>query len=73
MLIVATAVFDEVHGKLDAGAPEPINWDVLFKHADVVPEIEGKALTVNVSLFEQPLEFVYVIVVVASVNVILTI
>jgi hypothetical protein len=33
-------------------------------HAEVGPEIEGKALTVNVSLFEQPLEFVYVITVV---------
>jgi hypothetical protein len=25
LLIVATAVFDEFHGKLDAGTPEPVN------------------------------------------------
>jgi hypothetical protein len=58
LLTVAIEVFDEVHGKLEAGAAEPANWEVAFIHADVVPEIEGKALTVNVSLFEQPLEFV---------------
>ena len=58
MLTVAIAVFDEIHGKLEAGAAEPVNWEVVFIHADVAPEIEGKALTVNVSLFGQPLEFV---------------
>ena len=66
MLIVATAVFDEIHGKLDAGTPEPINWEVLFIQAEVGPEIDGKALTVNVSVFEQPVEFVYVITVVPT-------
>ncbi len=65
---VATVVFEETHGFVVAGDAEPVNCTVPFTQADNVPEMVGKALTVNVAVIIHPLLFVYVIVVVPAVN-----
>ena len=61
-LIVATAVFDEVHAFTAAGEAEPFNCLVAPIQADKVPPIVGNALTVTALVFEHPLASVNVIV-----------
>lgn len=55
ILTVATAVFDELHAFDTAGVAEPVNCVVPPTQADNVPLIAGKAVTVTVLVFEQPL------------------
>ena len=52
LLIVATAVFDETHGFVDAGVPLPVNVEVPPTQALNVPVIVGSALTVMVIALE---------------------
>jgi hypothetical protein len=47
---VATATLDEDQGFVIAGDAEPDNCDVALTHADKVPDIVGKANTVNVTV-----------------------
>ena len=50
LLTVATPVLEEVQGLETAGEADPLSWEVKPTHADVVPEIVGKALTVKVAV-----------------------
>ena len=47
---VATNPFEEVQGFVVAGDAEPDNCDVALTHADKVPDIVGKAKTVNIAV-----------------------
>jgi hypothetical protein len=47
---VATDGFDETHGFVVAGVADPVNCEVAFTHADNVPVIVGRALTVKVAV-----------------------
>ena len=47
---VATSPLDEVHGFEAAGEADPESCAVAFTHAERVPVIVGKALTVNVAV-----------------------
>jgi len=49
---VATAVFDETHGFVEAGVPLPVNVEVPPTQALNVPVMVGSALTVIVTEFE---------------------
>jgi hypothetical protein len=55
LVTLATDVLDEVQGLLAAGVPDPLNVVVALSHRVVVPVIVGWALTVTVTVFEQPL------------------
>jgi hypothetical protein len=57
LLTVAIAVFEELHGVVASGVPEPVNVVVNPAHTDSVPEIVGKALTVTVAVMVHPLLF----------------
>ena len=61
---VATPVFEDAHGVVAAGVPEPINVIVDPSHTDDGPVMVGCALTVTVTVFEHPLLLVNVITVV---------
>jgi hypothetical protein len=63
---VATPVLLEVQGFEIAGVPEPVSWEVALIHNVVAPLIVGLALTVTVVVVGQPLELLYVIVVVPA-------
>ena len=58
LLTVATPVFEEVHGVVAAGVPDPVKVIVEPSQTAVGPEIVGSALTVMVTVFEQPVLFV---------------
>lgn len=55
LLTVATPVLEEVQGVTAAGVTEPESWEVNPAHAEVVPEMVGKALTMKVAVTWQPL------------------
>jgi hypothetical protein len=50
LLIVATLVFEEVHGEIPCGVAEPVKEVVPFTQADNVPEIVGSGLTVTLTM-----------------------
>ena len=54
----ATPVLDDVHGLTAAGVPDPVNVIVAPSQTAVGPVIVGSALTVIVTVLEQPLLFV---------------
>jgi hypothetical protein len=58
LFTVATPVFDDVHGFIAAGVPEPVNVVVDPIQTVNVPVIVGSALTVTVTVLLQPLLFV---------------
>ena len=66
LVIVATAVLEEVHGLTAAGVPEPVNVVVQSSQMVNVPVIEGCALTVTVTVLLHPLLLVYVITLVPA-------
>ena len=55
--MLATAVFDEVHGVVASAVADPVSADVLPIQALSVPDITGVALTVKLAVFSQPLLF----------------
>lgn len=55
LLTVATPVFEDVHGVVAAGVPDPINVMFDVAHTVVGPIIVGFGLTVIVTVFEHPL------------------
>ena len=59
-------MFDDVHGLTAAGVPDPVNVIVDPSQTAVGPVIVGSALTVIVTVLEQPLLLVYVITVVPA-------
>jgi len=59
---VATAVFEDVHGVVANGVPEPVKVELLPIHAFNVPLIVGSAFTVKLAVMTQPFEFLYVMV-----------
>ena len=67
-VMVATPVFDDVHGVAAAGVPEPVSVVVDPTHTLNVPDIVGCALTVIVMVIEQPLLLVYVITLVPGLT-----
>ena len=68
LVIVATPVLEDVHGLTAAGVPDPVNVVVDPTHTVNVPVIVGCALTVIVTVLEQPLLLVYVITVVPGLT-----
>ena len=56
--IVATTVFEEIHGFTAAAVAVPDNCDVNPTHALNVPLITGIVFTVNVAVTKHPLLFV---------------
>jgi hypothetical protein len=54
LVIVATAVLDEVHGVVAAGVPDPVNVIVAPSQTTVAPEMVGGAVTVMISVLLQP-------------------
>ena len=59
-------VFELLQGALDAAVALPVNWIVAPTQTALTPVIIGTAFTVIVVVTEQPLLFVYVIVVVPA-------
>jgi len=57
LVIVATAVLDEVHGVVGCAVAEPVRVEVLPIQVFKVPLMVGNALTVKVAVIAQPLEF----------------
>ena len=47
-------MFDEVHGVVAAGVPDPVNCVVAPTHALSVPVIVGAGFTVTVAVVLQP-------------------
>ena len=66
LLMVATAVLEEVQGVVAAGVPDPFRVMVAPIHTAVGPVIVGLALTVIVVVVEHPLLLVKVIVTVPA-------
>ncbi len=66
LFTVATPVFDEVHGLVAAGVPDPANVIVEPSQTAVGPVMVGLGFTVTVAVLLQPLLLVYVIVVVPA-------
>ena len=64
MLTVATAVFDETHAFVAAGAAVLANCVVCATHTLNVPVITGNGFTVTVAVTIQPFAFVKVMIVV---------
>ena len=58
LLIVATAVLDEVHGVVAAGVPDPVKLIVNPSQTEVGPVIVGCAVTVIVAVMAHALLFV---------------
>jgi hypothetical protein len=55
LFTVATPVFDDVHGLIAAGVPDPVNVVVDPTHTVSVPVIVGCAFTVMITVLEHPL------------------
>jgi hypothetical protein len=68
LVIVATVVLDETHGFVVAAVPEPKRVTFEPTQIDVDPLMVGNGFTVTVTVCEQLLELVYVIVVVPTDN-----
>ena len=47
-LTVATAVFEDVHGEVDAAVAEPVNWDVKPTQENKFPVMVGEGLIVKI-------------------------
>lgn len=62
LLMVATPVLELVHGVVADGVPEPLNVKLAPMQPCVPPVMVGAALTVTVTLFEQPASLVKVMV-----------
>jgi hypothetical protein len=58
LFMVATVVFDDVHGLVAAAVPDPVNDVVEPTQTFNVPPIVGNAFTVTVAVCWQPLLFV---------------
>ena len=58
LLTVATVVVAEVHGVVAFAVPDPVSWVVEPAQTFKVPVIVGKAFTVTVAVWMQPLLFV---------------
>lgn len=54
LLTVAIAVFDDVHGVVAAGVPEPVSTIVPPAQTLLAPVMVGSAVTVMVAVLEQP-------------------
>jgi hypothetical protein len=68
LVTVAVDVFELTQGEVVAAVTLPVNWMVDPTHTALGPVIVGTALTVIVVVIEQPLLFVYVIVVDPAAN-----
>ena len=55
LLTVAIAVLDDTQGFVLAAVAEPVSWVVELMQTLVVPVMVGKAFTVMVACFVQPL------------------
>jgi hypothetical protein len=66
--IVATAIFELIHGFKAAAVLEPVNDVVAPTQAESVPVIVGEALIVILEVVKHPFEFVYEIVDVPAVT-----